>query len=327
MAGPAVALAAVEVMVSRNQDGSVLGNWSDETVAGQLSDIHNSRDYFFQELLMEECQQLQTCDYVKTDFLTASGKWRGSEVQAYLDQKGRAARRVFVGHSDKEIGFRIALRFFLGGRKQHWSATNLSMPFWLARFFHLEPLPLGLTNPTNETPLHKVFGDMKQLAEAFDVTQVWTEKTSFHAYANFSVRNGRKWREVALREVAESVAVKHGSFDPSPRGRAKYLRELQLAGWVLCPRGNGHDTHRFYETLYMGALPVVKRHSYSHRLSRKLELPALVLDRWSDVLDKKKMERKMIKLKRRNWDYSQLRGSFWLHEARRSPQQQLRRSL
>ena len=37
-----------------------------------------------------------------------------------------------------------------------------------------------------------------------------------------------------------------------------YLSHLENSKYVLCPRGNGLDTHRFYETVLMGAIPVVE---------------------------------------------------------------------
>jgi len=36
----------------------------------------------------------------------------------------------------------------------------------------------------------------------------------------------------------------------------EYLHECIEAGYVLCPPGNGFDTHRFWQTLYLGLVPV-----------------------------------------------------------------------
>ena len=44
-------------------------------------------------------------------------------------------------------------------------------------------------------------------------------------------------------------------------GRVSYdvfLSHLENSKYVLCPRGNGLDTHRFYETVLMGSIPVVE---------------------------------------------------------------------
>jgi len=54
------------------------------------------------------------------------------------------------------------------------------------------------------------------------------------------------------------------------------------SGWthVLAPRGNGMDTHRFWESLYRGAVPVVLKSSWSSNL-KKLGIPFVELDEWS----------------------------------------------
>lgn len=45
--------------------------------------------------------------------------------------------------------------------------------------------------------------------------------------------------------------------------------------FVLCPRGKGIDTHRFYETVLMGAIPIVETSSLDliYNKSTSLILP------------------------------------------------------
>jgi hypothetical protein len=55
--------------------------------------------------------------------------------------------------------------------------------------------------------------------------------------------------------------------------------------YALCPRGCGVDTHRFYECIYLGCVPIVLRtHTVFDRLYR--EFPSLVVERWADVTEK-----------------------------------------
>jgi hypothetical protein len=54
--------------------------------------------------------------------------------------------------------------------------------------------------------------------------------------------------------------------------------------YALCPRGCGVDTHRFYECIYLGCVPIVLRtHTVFDRLYR--EFPSLVVERWADVTE------------------------------------------
>jgi hypothetical protein len=56
----------------------------------------------------------------------------------------------------------------------------------------------------------------------------------------------------------------------------EYQSTLGKYRYVLCPRGNGIDTHRFWETLYKGNLPVVTESTWSAHI-RKLGIPFLHL--------------------------------------------------
>lgn len=61
-----------------------------------------------------------------------------------------------------------------------------------------------------------------------------------------------------------------------PRVLAKLASSFQF---IACPRGNGTDTHRFWETLYRGSVPVVKRSAWSESIDG-LGLPIMQLDSW-----------------------------------------------
>jgi hypothetical protein len=106
----------------------------------------------------------------------------------------------------------------------------------------------------------------------------------------------------ALRRVQETAPRKSRLFDASfsvdtnpsergacveatgitpapPRAYRDYLRGLASAFFCLAPRGNGIDTHRTWEALYVRTIPVVTRSLVAdhHR-----DLPLIVLDEWSD---------------------------------------------
>ena len=59
-----------------------------------------------------------------------------------------------------------------------------------------------------------------------------------------------------------------------------YLRSINDYKFVLCPRGNGLDTHRFCEVLLMGSVPIVVKNGI-HDLYCKF--PCIIVDSFSDV--------------------------------------------
>jgi hypothetical protein len=50
--------------------------------------------------------------------------------------------------------------------------------------------------------------------------------------------------------------------------------------FVACPRGNGVDTHRFWEVLYRGAIPIVRKSKWSSSL-RILKIPFVEIESWT----------------------------------------------
>jgi hypothetical protein len=64
---------------------------------------------------------------------------------------------------------------------------------------------------------------------------------------------------------------------------------------VLCPAGHGLDTHRTWETLYLGRVPVVERSAIDQLFAH---LPVIVLDSWAE-LSAAKLERDLAIIERR----------------------------
>ena len=48
----------------------------------------------------------------------------------------------------------------------------------------------------------------------------------------------------------------------------------------MCPWGNGVDSHRIWETLFLGSIPIVKRHLTFNNLEN---LPIFFVDDFRDI--------------------------------------------
>ncbi len=60
----------------------------------------------------------------------------------------------------------------------------------------------------------------------------------------------------------------------------KYLKNMTQAKFVLSPAGNGLDCHRTWETLLVGAFPVVKSSCLDELL---VGLPVVIIDDWRNI--------------------------------------------
>ncbi len=63
------------------------------------------------------------------------------------------------------------------------------------------------------------------------------------------------------------------------RPREDYFVELKRHKYAVCPRGNGLDTHRLWECLYLDVIPIMLK-SDSVNIGN---LPVIYLDKWSDL--------------------------------------------
>lgn len=64
-----------------------------------------------------------------------------------------------------------------------------------------------------------------------------------------------------------------------PRAREDYFVELKRHRYAICPRGNGLDTHRLWECLYLDVIPIMLK-TDSVNIGN---LPVIYVDSWDDV--------------------------------------------
>jgi hypothetical protein len=72
------------------------------------------------------------------------------------------------------------------------------------------------------------------------------------------------------------------------------------------------DTHRFWEALYVGAVPIVLRASYEAKLAQFLNQPFIGLRSWEGLRDNESILRKYAEiLSSTRFSLRATRGSFW----------------
>lgn len=87
----------------------------------------------------------------------------------------------------------------------------------------------------------------------------------------------------------------------------EYLHQLAAFDFCLCPRGNGVDTHRIWEALYMGCIPIVKNH---HTHSTIKDLPIMFIDHWEEV-NQYMLHHIKQKFKQTQFNFEKLNFQFW----------------
>jgi hypothetical protein len=61
---------------------------------------------------------------------------------------------------------------------------------------------------------------------------------------------------------------------------------MKKSRFIPCPAGNGLDTHRVWEAIYLGAVPVIIESEFCGDAT----WPVIVVKNWSELLEKSKEE-------------------------------------
>lgn len=78
--------------------------------------------------------------------------------------------------------------------------------------------------------------------------------------------------------------------------------------FVLCPDGNGYDTIRLWEALYLGCIPIVKPHVFTEYFAERL--PIVIVNDWSEIT-LKFLVNKLQEMDHREYDLDMLKMSYW----------------
>lgn len=91
-----------------------------------------------------------------------------------------------------------------------------------------------------------------------------------------------------------------------------YIDNIYNHKFVFCPDGNGIDTHRLWETLYLGSIPICKE---GINVGFYDELPIVTVEDWSDVTEKKLLNGFVYKYMN-NWNKEMLAFEYWKNRIR-----------
>jgi hypothetical protein len=184
------------------------------------------------------------------------------------------ALRILISHnSDHEIGAKHAEWLDReGGTLDRWFAQNVTVAHP-----RLEPIPIGISNSMwphgNLRILHRA---MRRRSRRPPTELIFMSFMQTHP--------SRDAAATALRDAFPDAPLDLSPTRPWPR----YLELLGSHRFCACPRGNGIDTHRVWESLYLGVVPVVERSVLSEHW-RKQGLPQVIVDDWREVTQERLM--------------------------------------
>lgn len=160
-------------------------------------------------------------------------------------------------------------------------------------------IPIGLAGDFADKNLHiKNFNEKK--IKKFDL-----KSKEPKIYINFQKNTNNIERGLAINTLKESERVVISEPNLS---KSEYKKDLEKFIFVLCPWGNGYDTHRIWETLYAGSIPIVKPHNTFEYLEN---LPVLFINDYKDLLNYD-LDNFVEEFKVDNYDFEKLFIEYWI---------------
>lgn len=185
------------------------------------------------------------------------------ELERFLEEySGSISARVLIlGNSDRDFDFFD--ESLLPSSVNQVFVQNLNSAGEKSRL-----LPIGVENLRLGTN-----GLRKHLDKKF----VGVEKLNEVLVGPFSMTHwDRDFYNHPHIELSDRVSVLRGRITPTT-----FADISSNYKFVAAPRGNGIDTHRFWEALYRGSYPIVNVSGWSSQL-KDLKIPLIEISSWQD---------------------------------------------
>jgi len=136
-------------------------------------------------------------------------------------------------------------------------------------------------------------------------------KKSSWVYLNFSTNTHRSRRRVfnSLKSHPLVTAKHGGRYRNYPLTRAEFSQDLLAHRFVVCPRGSGLDSFRFWDTLCCGGIPIIAKGTQPD-----WPLPSLIVDpsNWKTALTEQSLEQAWSEALETVYDFRLLRMDYWV---------------
>ncbi len=168
---------------------------------------------------------------------------------------------VLVSHNEDTNITKDYLPILESEKVIQWFAQN---PMITHKKLHF--LPIGIPN----VQWHQ--GDMSVFMQYY-INQPQEKTLGYYFY--FSIGTNPSAREQCKQEIeSKGLAFQYKVNHPT------YLQLLSHHKMAICPDGNGVDSHRIWEALYLGVVPILKRCTFTDYV--KELFPCIVLNEWTE---------------------------------------------
>tara|TARA_R100001510_G_C7653858_1_gene212340 strand:- start:118 stop:963 length:846 start_codon:yes stop_codon:yes gene_type:complete len=240
----------------------------------QLTDYKNARESVFVNFQNESLEN--NLVFCKPEYLSLLNTYVKIGSVKLPDQFDLVTHNSDINFSAQEISYVLDLFPNIN----NWYTQNL-----VSEHPKLKPIPIGIANPKWS------HGNQLRFLEVMSEKQEKTKKI----YVNFNVSTNPPARYDCLKKISDhyplhkqknypnAVSIQdHNNFVESTQ--KDYLRDIAKSYFTVSPIGNGFDCHKTWEAIYMKSVPIVTRW-HGVEIFKKLGIPILIIDDWSDLKD------------------------------------------
>lgn len=177
-----------------------------------------------------------------------------------------------------------------------WYSQNVDV-----KDIRIESIPIGLENSKWFPQIQKQNKILKKLESV--------KKAYNLVYMNYNINTNMKERINSYNLLKDrnfvTVEMKNNGQDYD-----NYINKIYNHKFVICPEGNGIDTHRKWETLYLNSIPIEKRNINN---SYYMDLPICFVDSWEEITEEflNKEYNRIINTK---WNLDKLKMTYWIEK-------------
>lgn len=206
--------------------------------------------------------------------------------------RGLKQKFVIVTHNcDEEVNFEPPDNVI------RWFAQNVAITHP-----RIESIPIGLENDKWYKDIHK---KDKMVIKTGQTKHI---RNLLYINHNISTYPGRN---KPYRLLAEKTWVT-ARYGTNGKGFDEYLDDIYNHKYVICPRGNGIDTHRLWECLYLGAIPIVEKDTNNWFYN---DLPILYIKDWEEVTEEL-LNGLWPMFAKGVWNWEKLTFKYWANKIR-----------
>jgi hypothetical protein len=192
-----------------------------------------------------------------------------------------------------------------------------NIKFWYAQnvlTYHdkIKPIPMGIENKNESIrPGHGVgYSERVQLKENL-LSRDFYIKPSKKIYSNFQVSTNFFHRQ-QVKEISKNCEFIDWR-DPN-LSLENFFNEILEYEMVICPAGNGVDTHRIWEVLYSKRIPITIKVGNFKIYELYSKLPIIILDKIDDLKNFDLINEKYDSIKKTQSNLNMIDMNYWINK-------------